>query len=95
MCGALVLVARATVTLFVSPVEDWNVDCGYEEALHSNVEDWNVDCGYEEALHSNVEDWNENCGYEEALHSNGEVLVLPEKGDQIGQGIKCQLVKDC
>ena len=34
-----------------------------------------------------------NCGYEEALHSNGEVLVLPEKGDQIGQEIKCQLVK--
>ena len=22
-------------------------------------------------------------------------LVLPERGDQIGQGIKCQLVKDC
>ena len=22
-------------------------------------------------------------------------LVLPVKGDQIGQGIKCQLVKDC
>ena len=42
-----------------------------------------------------VEDWNENCGYEEALHSNGEVLVLPVEGDQIGQGIKCQLVKDC
>ena len=59
MCGALVLVARATVTLFVSPVGNWDI----------------------------------NCGYEEALHSNGEVLVLPEKGDQIGQGIKCQLVK--
>ena len=42
-----------------------------------------------------VGNWNANCGYEEALHSNGEVLVLPEKGDQIGQGIKCQLVKDC
>ena len=59
------------------------------------VEDWNVDCGYKEALHSNVEDWDKNCGYEEALHSNGEVLVLPVAGDQIGQGIKCQLVKDC
>ena len=22
--------------LCVCPVEDWNVDCGYEEALHSN-----------------------------------------------------------
>ena len=42
-----------------------------------------------------VGNWNANCGYEEALHSHGEVLVLPEKGDQIGQGIKCQLVKDC
>ena len=42
-----------------------------------------------------VGDWNKNCGYEEALHSNGEVLVLPVEGDQIGQGIKCQLVKDC
>ena len=42
-----------------------------------------------------VGNWNVNCGYEEALHSNGEVLVLPEEGDQIGQGIKCQLVKDC
>ena len=71
------------------------MDCGYEEALHSNVEDWNMDCGYEEALHSNVGDWNKNCGYEEALHSNGEVLVLPVEGDQIGQGIKCQSVKDC
>ena len=59
VCGALVLVARATVTLFVSPLGNWDV----------------------------------NCGYEEALHSNGEVLVLPEKGDQIGQGVKCQLVK--
>ena len=42
-----------------------------------------------------VGDWNKNCGYEEALHSNGEVLVFPMEGDQIGQGIKCQLVKDC
>ena len=32
------------------------MDCGYEEALHSNVEDWNKNCGYKEALHSNVED---------------------------------------
>ena len=42
-----------------------------------------------------VEDWNMDCGYEEALHSNGEVLVLAVEGDQIGQGIKCQLVKNC
>ena len=42
-----------------------------------------------------VGNWNANCGHEEALHSHGEVLALPVKGDQIGQGIKCQLVKDC
>ena len=39
-----------------------------------------------------VKDWNANCGYEEALHSNGGTSIVCE-GDQIGQGIKCQLVK--
>ena len=39
--------------LCMCPVEDWNMDCGYKEALHSNVGNWTANCGYEEALHRN------------------------------------------